>query len=304
MPELPEVQITVNGLNNYLKGLKITAVWTNYNSAYHIGKDNIKNPKYFEYFKKEIVGKKIIGARRVAKNVIITLSNGSTILIHMKMTGHLLYGNYVFEKSDKKDPWKGVSPKALTDSFNRHIRLVFSLSNKKYLALSDVRRFAKITHIREKDIEKTTHLEKLGPEPLAENFTNEKFLSRLTLRPNMKIKQALIEQSLISGIGNIYSDELLWRADVLPTRKVKSIRPAEFKKMYKAMKTVLKAGIDFGGDSMSDYRNLLGERGCFQEKHRAYRKTGEKCSKKGCNGIILRTIIGARSTHFCNKHQK
>lgn len=315
MPELPEVQTTVNGINRYLKGLVIKNVWTNYKSSHHKGKDNIKDPKYFRYFKKAVVGKKITGARRMAKNVLILLSDDSVILIHMKMTGHLLFGEYskkslkaselVSLKGRKKEEWEPKNKKGtLGDSFNRFIRLVFSLSNGKYLVLSDMRRFAKVTHIKEKDIEKTAHLERLGPDPLAENFTYEIFCTRLILRPNMKVKQALMDQSLIAGIGNIYSDELLWRAGVRPARKVKSIKPAEFKKMFTAMKSVLRAGIDFGGDSMSDYRNILGERGHFQEKHNAYRKTGQKCQKAGCNGIILRMIVGARSAHFCPIHQR
>ena len=183
------------------------------------------------------------------------------------MTGHLLYGDYRFEKKDKKDPWKGISPVALTDPFNRHIRLVFTLSNGKYLALSDMRRFAKVTHIKEKDLEKTIHLANIGPEPLGKDFTEKIFSSRLILRPNMKVKLALMDQALIAGIGNIYSDEILWRAGVHPERKAASIKKEEFKKMLKAMKDTLNHGIDLGGDSMSDYRNILGEKGKFQEKH-------------------------------------
>ena len=310
MPELPEVQTTVNGINRYLKGLVIRDVWTNYKSPHHKGKDNIKDPKFFRKFKKEVVGKKIIDAERRAKNVIINLSGGSVILVHMKMTGHLLYGAYKRNpKSKARNPkqeewvarWAGTP---LSDPFNRFIRFVIMLSNGKCLALSDMRRFAKITHIHKDELATTLHLDKLGPEPLAKNFDAKIFRFRLALRPNMKIKQALMNQSLISGIGNIYSDELLWRAGIHPVRKVKSIKPEEFKKIYRAMRTVLKAGIDFGGDSMSDYRNILGKRGRFQERHNAYRRTGQKCRRPGCNGIIRRIIVGARSAHFCDKHQK
>ncbi|MES2060195.1 MAG: bifunctional DNA-formamidopyrimidine glycosylase/DNA-(apurinic or apyrimidinic site) lyase [Patescibacteria group bacterium] len=304
MPELPEVQTTVNGINKYVKGLSIKDVWTSYGSAYHAGKDNIKDPKFFAQFKKEVVGKKIIGSKRIAKNILIELSDKSIILIHMKMTGHVLYGDYIFDKKDKKDPWKGLSPKALTDPFNRHIRFVLSLSNGKFLALSDMRRFAKVTHIKKEEIESTLHLANIGPEPLAENFSAEIFRARLLHRPNSYVKQVLMDPSIIAGVGNIYSDELLWRAGMHPKRRVKDIKPAEFQKMFGAMQAVLKAGIDFGGDSMSDYRNILGEKGLFQEKHSAYRKTGTKCTKPKCNGTIHRIVIGARSAHYCDKHQK
>jgi formamidopyrimidine-DNA glycosylase len=113
-----------------------------------------------------------------------------------------------------------------------------------------------------------------------------------------------MDQALIAGIGNIYSDEILWRADVHPERKVKEIKSLEMRLMYKATKETLKKGIDFGGDSMSDYRNILGEKGKFQEKHNAYRRTGKKCEKRGCDGIIRRIVVGARSAHFCSVHQK
>src|SRR3989344_693580 len=309
MPELPEVQTTVNGINRYLKGLVIKDVWTNYRSPYHKGKDNIKNPRFFRKFKKEVVGKKIIGAERRAKNVIINLSGGSVILVHMEMAGHLLYGAYKRNPKSKilnpkREEWVAEKKGPLQDPFNRFIRFLIKLSNGKCLALSDMRRFAKITHIHKDELAPTLHLDKLGPEPLAKNFGAKIFRSRLALRPNMKIKQALMNQALISGIGNIYSDEILWRAGIHPVRKVKSIKPEEFKKIYRAMRTVLKAGIDFGGDSMSDYRNILGKRGRFQERHNAYRRTGQKCRRPGCNGIIRRIVIGARSAHFCDKHQK
>src|SRR3990167_6194406 len=105
MPELPEVQTTVNGINRYIKGLVIKDVWTNYKSPYHKGKDNIKDPKFFRKFKKKIIGKKIIDAERRAKNVIINLSGGAVILVHMKMTGHLLFGDYVKKRiSNEQSP--------------------------------------------------------------------------------------------------------------------------------------------------------------------------------------------------------
>jgi formamidopyrimidine-DNA glycosylase len=111
MPELPEVQTTVSGLNRVATGLVITDVWTEYNSPYYHGKDSIKDPEYFKYFKKTIKNSKITSVTRRAKNILIHLSNGHTILIHMKMTGHVMYGNY-----NRKDP------------FNQYIRLIFYLS--------------------------------------------------------------------------------------------------------------------------------------------------------------------------------
>lgn len=282
MPELPEVQTTVNGLNKTVKGRKIVDISTTYNSSYHAGKDNIKNPKFFAIFKKKVRGQKILTAERRAKNVLIRLSNGYTIIVHMKMTGHFVY--------DRPD--------------YHFTRLDFTLDNGKHLALSDMRKFAKVTLVKTIDIEKCMHLEHLGPEPLGRNFQFKIFNSQLMKRPRGRIKQVLMDQSLIAGIGNIYSDEILWRADVHPLSIVERIPEKNFKQMFRAMKETLKSGIDFGGDSMSDYRNIKGEKGKFQEHHRAYQLKGKACSKKNCKGIITRIVVGSRSAHFCPVHQK
>lgn len=324
MPELPEVQTTVNGINTYLKGLCITDVWTNYNNIneYHTGKDHIKDPKFFTHFKKQVIGRKIIKATRRAKNILVELDNNGAILVHLKMTGHLLFGEYTKKQSNQvsslpvgrqgdkskskaKDEWEPVDKTSpLGDPFNRHIRLVFTLSSGKHLALSDMRRFAKVTFIPKSEIEKTLHLKDLGPEPLDKSFTKEQFKARLIKRPNGKIKSVLLDPKIVAGIGNIYSDEILWRAGIHPERIIRNIKEKEFEIMFEAMQETLKKGIDFGGDSMSDYRNILGLRGRFQAEHKAYRKTGTKCEKRGCKGTIRRKVIGGRSSHFCDAHQK
>ena len=113
-----------------------------------------------------------------------------------------------------------------------------------------------------------------------------------------------MDQATIAGIGNIYSDEILWEAGIHPERTVKSLNTTELKNMWKTVKTILESSIKMGGDSMSDYRNIYGEKGNFQKAHKVYRRTKEKCLKKGCPGIIQRKIIGGRSSHFCNIHQK
>jgi formamidopyrimidine-DNA glycosylase len=290
MPELPEVQTTVSGLDSHIRGLVINDVWTEYNSPYFHGSDNIKDPEFFKHFKKTIKGAEIIDVKRRAKNILINLSNGFTILIHMKMTGHVMYGDY-----NKKDP------------FNRFIRLIFYLSNGKTMELCDTRKFAKVTLIETKSMHNTIHLKDIGPEPLEKEFTLKVFRERIGHKPNGNIKLVLMDQYIIAGIGNIYADESLWRADIHPLNKVSELLKEKnsdyIKKLYKAIKETLSKGIDFGGDSMSDYRNIHGERGKFQEQHRAYRKTGTECSKKGCNGKIIRIVVGTRGTHLCEVHQ-
>ncbi len=300
MPELPEVQTTVDGIDKTLRGLTIRDVWTDYNSPFHSQKSNIKNPTYFKLFKKAVVGKKILGGTRRGKNVLIPLSGGETILVHMKMTGHLLYGKF----SQSNSAWRAVETGPLQDPFNKFIHLVFSLSDGKSLALSDMRKFAKDCLVEKDKLIHHPDLAHLGPEPLDKKFTAEVLHTQLLKRPNAKIKQALMDQTLVAGIGNIYSDEILWVVGIHPESKVSKIPQKKFQEIFSASRVLLSKGIDFGGDSMSDYRNLFGERGRFQAEHRAYRLTGKKCLKKGCGGVIQRLKVGGRSAHFCSLHQK
>jgi formamidopyrimidine-DNA glycosylase len=302
MPELPEVETTAKILNNLVKGQKILAVWTDYDSPYFYGKNNIKDPKYFKKFSKEILGKKILKVWRRAKNVLIDIEDDKTILIHMKMTGHLLFGEYQFQtKSKKWIPKKLKSP--LADPFNRFIHFVFELGNGRCIAFSDARKFATIKLINGKDyLEK--EFAKHGPEPLEENFKLNTFKKALFKKPDGKIKTVLMDVNIISGIGNIYSDEILWASNIHPERAVKNLSDLDFKNLYKQTKILLSKGINLGGDSMSDYRNPFGLRGEFQNHHNAYKLKGKKCKKKNCQGLIIRKIINTRSAHFCNTHQK
>src|SRR3989338_10156141 len=282
MPELPEVQTTVDGLNRTVSGRKIVGVSTSYNSSFYKGKEEIKNPEFFKKFKKKVIGQKILRAERRAKNILINLSNHQTILVHMKMTGHFVYDRPA----------------------TRFVRLDFKLDNGKHLVLSDMRKFAKVTLVRMAELEKSLHLEHLGPEPLDKNFQFPKFRSQILKRPKGRIKQVLMNQSLISGIATIYADEILWHSGTHPLSRPNRIPGQNLQAMFKAMKKTLRKGIDLGGDSMSDYRNIRGEKGGFQNHHHAYRQTGRACTKKGCGGVIKRIVVGTRGAHFCPVHQK
>ena len=286
MPELPEVETTVRGLKKTILGLIIKDVWTNLATKDSRQYDTVANPKYFKLFKKEVSGKKIKSIERQAKNILINLSGNKIILIHMKMTGHLLFNN--------KD---------------KFVHVIFTLSGKNYLAFSDMRKFGKITLLDTKTTHETRHLKNIGPEPLDKNFTAKKLEERLKRKPSEKIKTVLMDQSIVAGIGNIYSDEILWQAGVRPERKVLTLlrrgsKGQEIKLIFKAMQKILTKSIKAGGDSMSDYRNLSGGKGKFQFYHKAYRQTGEKCRKRNCGGTIQRKMINNRSAHFCSVHQK
>jgi formamidopyrimidine-DNA glycosylase len=307
MPELPEVTTTVNGLQRVLPSLRISGVWTDLAKKKVSRKDfehTIKSQKFFDNFKNIVVGAKVLNVERRAKNILINLNNGYTILIHLKMTGHLIYGDYVYNK--KGNTWLPHKNEraSLHDPYNRFVHFVFTFSNKRHLAFCDSRKFGKVTLLETKTMHDTVHLKGVGPEPLEKTFTFKHFKSVLSKKPNWPIKQSLMDQYTIAGIGNIYSDESLWLADINPESRINKIPEKNLQLLYNSVKQVLNKGIDFGGDSMSDYRDINGERGKFQNHHNVYQKKNEQCGKKGCRGVIIRSIIGGRSAHYCPVHQK
>ncbi len=306
MPELPEVTTTVNGLQRVLPSLKICDVWTDLAKKKVSRSDfihTIKSEKFFNNFKKSTIGAKVIKVERRAKNILIHLDNKQTILIHLKMTGHLIFGDYVYNK--KGNTWLPHPNEraSLHDPYNRFVHVVFTFGPKKYLVFCDSRKFGKVTIIPTDTAHESIHLKNIGPEPLDKSFTVNKFINVLANKKSGKIKSVLMDPSIIAGIGNIYSDEMLWLASIHPESHPNKIPKEKIVKLYKAMQAVLKKGIDFGGDSMSDYRDVNGERGRFQNHHNVYRKLNEKCSKKGCSGVIIRKVVNGRSAHFCPKHQ-
>ncbi len=305
MPELPEVHTTVTGLQKVLPRLSVTDIWSDMWSTSKLARNTIKDRSYFPYFKKYTLNQKVLQVRRRAKHILIDLENGFTVIIHMKMTGHLMYGTYIQNKkyNGREWPWTPVEKNSpLLDPYNRHIHVVFTLSNKKQLVFCDSRKFGTIV-VEKTDTLHTERLSHLGPEPLETSFTLNNFKERLMKSPTRAIKTVLMDQSIVAGIGNIYSDEMLHRAHILPVRTTKSLSTQEFSLLFKSMKQVLLQGIDFGGDSTSDYRNIQGERGAFHANHLVYLRTKQKCFSKGCTGIIEKKTIGGRSAHFCTHCQ-
>lgn len=306
MPELPEVHTTVTGLQKVLPSLTIKDIWSDMWSTSKLAHNTIKDKTYFPYFKKYTLNQKIISVHRRAKYILINLENGFTLVIHMKMTGHLMYGKYTHDKNYNGREWSWVPDKsnpALHDPYNRHIHVVFTLSNGKQLAFCDSRKFGTIV-VEKTSTLHTERLSHLGPEPLEKTFRQSDFQTRILLSPKRALKTVLMDQTIISGIGNIYSDEMLHMSHIKPTRTSKSLRRKEISLLFKSMKTVLVKGIDFGGDSMSDYRNIDGARGKFQQKHLVYLRTNENCKTKRCSGKIKKQTIGGRSAHFCPLCQK
>lgn len=308
MPELPEVQTTVNGLNETVIGKTITFLWSDLPVKNHPKKDEIKNLSFWNSFKKKVQGTKIINIQRQGKNILIKLDNGFTILIHMKMTGHIMVGNYRKGKpSDGKEEhiwlWWGDT-QALQDPFNRFIHFVIRFDDKTSLVFCDSRKFGTVTLYKNENLKQSRHIKNLGPDALDDTLNLDMFKTQIMKRKHTPIKTALLDQTLIAGIGNIYSDEMLFLAEIHPLRTAHSLKHLEWKQLWQSMKPVLEKGLHFGGDSTSDYRNVYGEHGSFHHAHNAYRKTGKICSKKNCGGKIERLVVGGRSAHFCNIHQK
>ena len=285
MPELPEVETTVRDLRKKVLGRTFIDAWSDFPKM-------IKRPKSFEQFKKEIKDKKIEKIWRRGKNIIFDLSGKLSLLIHQKLTGHLLLGKWI----KKAEKWQSKLPgPLLEDPMNRFLHLIFWLDNGQMLALSDLRKFAKVELWNSDELKESEEIKSLGPEPLEKEFTFQKFKEILPKKG--KIKQVLMDQNIIAGIGNIYSDEILWQAKVHPLREIKELSEEEIKRIYEAMRRILPKAIELGGESISDFRRISGEKGGFDVLRKVYRREREKCSR--CGTIIKRLKISSRSTHFC-----
>ncbi len=304
MPELPEVQTIVGDLNKKVLGRKILGIWLDWPKHLNLLENRkgvlklIKKPE-LKVFEKIIKGRKIIKAYRRAKNILIDLSDGYIMLVHQKMTGHLLVGK-----------WKIIGNKAvalspesiISDSYNRFVHVVFILNDGNMLALSDVRKFAKIILGKKEDLMNLPEVKYLGPEPLDENFKFGDFKAIISKKTG-KIKQVLMDPKNISGIGNIYSDDILWLAKLNPFRPANKISDSELKNLFKAIRIVLQKAIKLRGTSISDFRDTAGKKGMYGEKLLTYQREGGKCFRND-GGIIIRKKIGGRSAHYCPVCQK
>ncbi len=289
MPELPEVETTVRDLQKKVLKRTFVDVWTDFEKV-------IKKPKDFQVFKKEITNRKIKNVRRRAKFILFDLSGGKTLLIHQKLTGHLLLGKW--RRRDNK--WL-ASTRPLSERINTYIHLLFTLDNGEMLALSDLRKFAKVELWDTRKLAGSEEMKNLGPEPLEKDFTFEKF-KEILKRKKGKIKQVLMDQKVIAGIGNIYSDEILFEAKINPFKPIPKLTLEELRRIYKFIIRVLKKGIELRGESMIDWRDSRGRKGFYDKCRKVYRREGEKCFR--CKAIILRRKLGGRSAHFCPQCQK
>ena len=282
MPELPEVETVVRDLNKKVVGFEIADFWTEWEKS-------IKMP--LKKFKSNIIGKKIKEVKRRGKNILVFLEGGWVMLVHLKMTGHLLF-------KDKEN-------KYFKERVNQYIRHIWHLrKGKKEISLefSDLRKFGKIELIKENKIAEEKSLASLGIEPLEKDF-DAKYLWQLTRKnPKKNIKMLIMEQALIVGVGNIYASEALFEAGIKPLRKAGGLTKKEVAKLYEVIIKILKKAIKLRGTSDSDYRDTSGAPGGYQKVLKVYNREGEKCYC--CDNKIERVKIGQRSTFWCRKCQK
>lgn len=285
MPELPEVQTIVDDLNKKIKGDAIVGFWSDWKKA-------VEMP--LEKFSGGIKNRKILGARRIGKNIFLDLEGGKTIFIHLKMTGHLLVkSGKLRAKSNEKNYFD--------EKVNQYIHHIFYLKSGKTLEFSDLRKFGKIILVDTDKIGKIKEIGSLGIDAMSKDFTLKR-LDEILDKKKTKIKILLTDQSKIAGIGNIYVSEILFEAGILPTRPAEKITAEERKKLFAATKKVLKYAIKLRGTSDSDYRDTSGAPGKFQKVLKVYRRAGKKCSR--CGTIVKRITLGQRGTFYCPVCQK
>lgn len=222
---------------------------------------------------KKLKGKKIVKVRRRGKILMLDFIDGSSLAFHLKLTGQLIFN--------------GQS--------SRYTRKIFNFDDGSRLIFNDVRKFGWVKELKEtKSLE-----EKFGPEAL--DITLDAFSERLSRRPNARIKPLLMDQRFIAGIGNIYSDEILFAARVHPLRRVKTLSIEEVKNIFQNIGKILKKAIKHHGSSVESYIDACGKKGDFVKYHKVYQREKKKCGR--CGGIIKRIKIGGRSAHFCEKCQ-
>ncbi len=277
MPELPEVETTVLSLRKKVLNKAFVRVWAE-NSRKDLG---------------VLVKREIKKIERFGKGIYFFLDDKKILHIHLRMTGHLLLGNW---KMDTNEAWKSEE-KILQESKNGFLRYIFFLSNNKQLALSDPRKFAKVSLLSEKEFK--NYLSKIGKDAL--KIKKEEFIA-LFEGKKKEIKPLLMDQSFLSGIGNIYAAEILFQAGVSPRKRTNLLKREDFEKIYDFMQLTLKKALQLKGDSTSDYRLLSGEKGGYQNHHLVYNRKDLPCFV--CQKKIKREVVGGRGTYFCSNCQK
>ncbi|MEW6080179.1 MAG: bifunctional DNA-formamidopyrimidine glycosylase/DNA-(apurinic or apyrimidinic site) lyase [Thermodesulfobacteriota bacterium] len=272
MPELPEVETVVRGLRTAVTGKVLAGVVCRYTK---INRDNPRG------WRRMLTGHRFLTVRRRGKNILMDLSGGLTLWVHLKMTGHFYFAD-------------------LDTPPGPHDLVLFDLKGEdRQLRYQDTRRFGRVRLFLTNTVMEQKGLADLGPEPL--EITRPDFVARMN-RTGRMIKPALLDQRFLAGIGNIYADESLFRAKIHPRAQTNGISARKVNALYDAIRDVLTAAIANMGTTVDTFAGVEGEFGGFQSYLQAYGREGEPCLN--CGGTIRREVIGSRSAHYCPRCQR
>ena len=283
MPELPEVEIVKRSLFKMINKAKIIDI-----------KINNKNLRYkiTKNFCKQLINQKVKKISRRSKYLIFHFKK-KILLLHLGMTGKLLI-------------MKKKSSRLMKTSFyydlnilENHNHIYFTLDNGLYLIYNDIRRFGFLKVYNSSKFNKISFLEKLGVEPLDKLF-NLNYYKNFTKNKKKNIKNMLMDQTFISGLGNIYVNEALFASKINPLRSCNSLKNKEIQKLVISIKAILRIAISKGGSSIRDFKNTSGKSGSFQQLFKVYSKEGGNCSRNSCNGKIKKILLSNRSSFYCN----
>jgi formamidopyrimidine-DNA glycosylase len=282
MPELPEVETVRRGLNELIIGRIIKS------ETHDTAKGFPNAPEDVAEF---LVGASIVAVRRRAKVLLIDLSSSYTLVIHLKMTGQLVFrGETAFGAGHPNESLIGELP-------DRSTRVTLTFTDGSHLYFNDQRKFGWMWLLPTLEVPNINFMKKVGPEPLEADFTATEFAERFTRRAKTSIKAALLDQTVVAGIGNIYADESLWGAKIHPNRLVGSITFDEFASLYTEVRAVMNLAILKGGSTDKNYVNAEGKRGSYMDFARVFRREGLACPR--CGAEIIKFKAAGRGTHIC-----
>ncbi len=283
MPELPEVETVRRGLDRLLPG-KI------FKSATHDTPKGFPNaPADVSRF---LIGSYVLGVRRRAKVLLIDLSSEYSLVIHLKMTGQL-----VFHSKDAHFGAGHPSDSLVRELPDKSTRVEFRFTDGSSLFFNDQRKFGWVRLMPTVEIPNIDFMKRVGPEPLEADFTWQVMAERLQRRKNSNIKAVLLDQSVLAGVGNIYADESLWGAKVHPTTLVKNLEDTNIKALHKSLIGVLQLSIDKGGSSNQTYVDAEGNKGSYMSFANVFRREGQPCNR--CGTLIEKSRVAGRGTHVC-----
>ena len=287
MPELPEVETVRTGLAKLLPGRMVADVWHDWPKSFPNAPADVV---------KFLINAKIKDVRRRAKVLIIGLSSDHSLVIHLKMTGQLVFeGSARFAAGHPNDSLIGKLP-------DKSTRVIIDFKDGSKLFFNDQRKFGWMRLLPTLELPEIDFLKKIGPEPLEDDFTVKDFIERLMTRRNSAVKAVLLDQTVIAGVGNIYGDESLFLAKIHPARRVGNISRTKLVALYNDLRQVLNAAIENGGSTDRNYVNAEGQKGSYINMAQVFRREGQPCPR--CGTEIIKIRVAGRGTHLCPNCQK